>query len=700
MPARRYPLTIAAAVAAKSHATLLKSGVTSPTPWNQLLTAYSLSPLGLVAARQVFDQIPRPDAASWNSLLTAHVSAGAHSAAYRIFQAMHEQGLAANTFALGPTLRSAAAVGCPALGAQLHSLIVKAILADNVFAATALLHMYAKCGRKRDARRVFDGMPERNTVSWNALVAGYVESGKVAPAVRLFVEMEREGLLPDEATFAALLTAVDDSSHFLMHQLHGKIVKYGSALGLIVLNAAITAYSQCGALANSRRIFDEIGNRRDLISWNAMLGAYASHGMEHEAMGFFANMMRAGGVQPDMHSFTSIISACAEHRDQGGTVIHGLVIKNGFEGVTHVCNALIAMYTRFSENCMMEDAYKCFDSLLLKDTVSWNSMLTGYSQHGLSADALRFFRCVQSENIRTDEYAFSAALRSCSDLALLRLGRQIHGLVTHSGFASNNFVSSSLIFMYSKSGVLDDAMKSFEEADKSSSVPWNSMMFGYAQHGQAQAVRSLFNQMLELKVPLDHITFVGLITACSHAGLVDEGSEILNTMENRYGIPLRMEHYACGIDLYGRAGQLDKARELIDSMPFEPDAMVWMTLLGACRIHGDMELASDVASHLLEAEPRQHSTYVLLSSMYSGLGMWSDRAIVQKEMKNKGLSKVPGWSWIEVKNEVHSFNAEDGSHPRMDEIYEMLSLLLHNFPVQPVHQETTGAIDCCEQFAS
>ncbi|XBH60385.1 hypothetical protein VPH35_114993 [Triticum aestivum] len=646
MPARHH-LTIAAV--AKSHAKLLKSGATSATPWNQLLTADYLTPLGLVAARQVFDQIPRPDAASWNSLLTAYVSAGTHSAAYRIVQAMHARGLASSTFALGPALRSAAAMGCPALGAQLHSLIVKAGLANNVFAATALLHMYAKCGRTRDARRVFAGMPERNTVSWNALVASYVESGMVAPAVQLFVKMEREGLRPDEATFAALLTVVDESSCFLIHQLHGKIVKYGSALGLIVLNAAITAYSQCGALANSRRIFDEIGDRRDLISWNAMLATYASHGMEYEGMRFFASMMQASGVQPDMYSFTSIINACAEHRDHGGTVIHGLVIKKGFEGVTPVCNALIALYTRFSEDCMMEDAYN-------------QKILELMSMHSL-------LPCV---------------------LALLRLGRQIHGLVIRSGFASNNFVSSSLIFMYSKSGILDDAMKSFEEADKSSSVPWNSMMFGYAQHGHAQTVLSLFNEMLELKVPLDHITFVGLITACSHAGLVDEGSEILNTMESRYGIPLRMEHYACGIDLYGRAGQLDKAKELIDSMPFEPDAMVWMTLLGACRIHGNMELASDVASHLLEAEPRQHSTYVLLSSMYSGLGMWSDRAIVQKEMKNKGLSKVPGWSWIEVKNEVHSFNAEDGSHPRMDEIYEMLGLLLHNFPVQLPHQETTA----------
>lgn len=675
MRRHRHHLTL---VAAKSHAALIKSGISSPTPWNQLLTAYSASGSGLTSARRVFDEIPLPDAVSWNSLLAAHVAAGAHSDAWRLLRAMHARGFAASTFALGSALRSAAATRHPALGAQLQSFAVKSGLADDVIPASALLDVYVKCRRLSDARRLFDGMPERNTVSWNALIAGYVESGNLAQAMALFLEMEREGLAPDEATFATLLAAVEGPSWcFVMQELHGKIVKYGTSLGLVVSNAAITAYSQCGALADSRRIFDGIASR-DLISWNSMLGAYAYHGMDDEAMGLFVRMMRESGVRPDMYSFTSIISVYSEHGhdDHRGRGVHSLVIKIGLEGVTHVCNALIAMYTRFTENCMMKDAYKCFISLVMKDTVSWNSMLTGYSQHGLNADALRFFRCMRLVNVKTDEFAFSAALRSCSDFAMLHLGRQIHCLVIQSGFASNDFVSSSLIFMYSKSGMLGDARNSFEEADKRSSVPWNSMMFGYAQHGQAQAVTNVFNEMLGLKVPLDHVTFVGLITAYSHAGLVDEGSAILNTMETRYGIPLRMEHYACGVDLYGRAGQLDKAKELIESMPFQPDAMVWMTLLGSCKIYGNMKLASDVASRLLVAEPQQHSTYVLLSSMYSGLGMWSDRAALQKVMKNRGLSKVPGWSWIEVKNELHSFNAEDRSHPRMDEIYEMLRMLL------------------------
>ncbi|CAO2188811.1 unnamed protein product [Urochloa humidicola] len=265
----RHHLTVAAA---KSHAALLKSGISSPTPWNQLLTAYSGSGSGsgLAAARRVFDEIPRPDAVSWNSLLAAHVAAGAHPDAWRLLRSMHARGLAASTFALGSALRSAAAACRHTLGTQLQSFAVKSGLAD-VFAASALLDVYAKCGHLSDARRVFDGMPERNTVSWNALIAGYAESGNLEQAMALFLDMEREELIPDEATFAALLAAVEGSSWcFLMQELHGKIVKYGAALGLVVLNAAITAYSQCGALADSRRMFDRIGSR-DLISWNSTL---------------------------------------------------------------------------------------------------------------------------------------------------------------------------------------------------------------------------------------------------------------------------------------------------------------------------------------------------------------------------------------------------------------------------------------------
>ncbi|CAD6266765.1 unnamed protein product [Miscanthus lutarioriparius] len=287
---RRQHLALAAA--AKSHAALLKSGASSPTPWNQLLTAYSGSGSGLAAARRVFDEILRPDAASWNSLLAAHVAAGAHRDAWRLLRAMHARGSP-------PAPSPSAPPSAPRPPRDARSSAPSCSRSPS--------DVYAKCGRLSDARRVFDGMPVRNTVSWNALIAGYADSQKPAEAMDLFLEMQRVGLVPDDGTFAALLATIEGPRWFsLMQQLHGKIVKYGSALGLVVLNAAITAYSQCGALADSRKIFDGIESR-DLISWNSILGAYAYHGMNSEAMRFFVRMMRESGIQPDMYSFTSVV---------------------------------------------------------------------------------------------------------------------------------------------------------------------------------------------------------------------------------------------------------------------------------------------------------------------------------------------------------------------------------------------------------
>ncbi|XP_020098219.1 putative pentatricopeptide repeat-containing protein At3g25970 [Ananas comosus] len=678
--------------AAKTHARLIKSGAASDThAWNAVLTAYSRS-AGLARARDLFDEIPQRDSVSWNALIAAHASSPTSSSSssssssnalsWDLFRAMRALGLPFDHYTLGSVLKAVARSARLQFGRQLHSLVLKSGLDRNVFSASALVGMYAKCASLRDASRVFEAMPERNAVSWNALLAGYAEAGEVDAAFRLFGRMERASSVPDEATFASLLTLVDGIAyHRLMCQLHGKIVKYGQAKDSVVCNAAITAYSQCGLIGDSIKVFDKMEDNRDLITWNSMLAAYACHGLTDCAMELFVKMQEFG-INQDMYTFTSVISSCTDHGHHNqGRILHGLVTKRGLDGETPVFNALIAMYIRTSENGMMEDAVKCFDSMEFRDSVTWNSILTGLSQNGLSTEALRFFGHMRSVEFKIDHYAFSAVLRSCSDLAILQLGQQIHGLVLRTGFASNDFVASSLIFMYSKCGVIDDARSSFHESDKCSSVSWNSIIFGYAQHGQARIALDLFTKMQERKVPPDHITFVGLISACSHIGLVEEGFNFLKTMESKYGVAIRMEHYACGVDLFGRAGRLDEAKELIDSMPFKPDATVWMTLLGACRIHGNMELASEVAKHLLEAEPREHSTYVLLSCMYSGFGMWNDRALLQREMRNRGLSKVPGWSWIEVKSKVHSFNAEDRSHPQAEEIYEMIVMLIEEIEV-------------------
>lgn len=663
--------------AAKTHACLVKSGSLSDTlSWNRIVITYArLS--GVVDAQRVFDEIPQRDKVSWNSLIAGYVANGGYGGAWDIFKTMLGRGLEFDRYTLGSILKSVASSCQLDIGRQLHSFVVKVGLDRNVFVGSALVDMYAKCGMIEDAYLVFVIMPERNTVSWNAVITGYSKVGEFDIAFWLFGQMGKEGMMPDEGTFASILTLVDEASCYkLMTQLHAKILKCGPVMDCVVYNAVITAYSQCGSIDDSRKVFEEMGDARDLVTWNSLLAAYAFHGLTVHAIKIFVRMHKLR-IDQDMYTFTSVISACFEHgHGAQGMILHGLVIKKGLDCVVPVSNALIAMYIRSSDNYSMDDALKCFNSTELKDNVSWNSIMTGLSQNWFSEDALKFFGYMRSVCVVIDQFAFSATLRACSDLAVLQFGRGVHGLALKAGFIANDFVSSSLVYMYSKCGVIDDARRSFDETHKDSSVIWNSIIFGYATHGQGLIALDLFNRMQKLRVKPDHITFVGLLSACSHIGLVDEGSNILQSMDPVYGIPLRMEHYACGVDLFGRAGELDKAINLIKSMPFEPDAMVWMTLLGACRIHGNIELASHVAGQLLELEPGHHSTYVLLSHMYADLGMWDNGAMMQRVMKNRGLNKVPGWSWIEVNNKVHSFNADDRSHSQAKEIYETLGALM------------------------
>lgn len=594
---------------------------------------------------------------------------------------MKRLGFLFDGYTFGSMLKGIGVGGGLMYGEQVHSDIVKMGFDDNVYAASALLDMYAKCGRVEDAHKVFKYMHERNTVSWNALIAGYAEIGNLECCVEFLRCMEMESVSVNDATFAPLLTLLKDVGLYqLTRQLQGKIMKRGLEHENTVLNATITAYAECGCIEDAKRVFDCADGYRDLVTWNSMLASYSEHDLEECGFDLFLEMMRLG-LEMDAYTYSSIISSCSGDAQQGlGRSLHGLVIKRGLEQVTHISNVLMSMYLKFNGQSVA-DALEVFEHMHVKDFVSWNTILTGLSQGGLSENALRLFQQMHLDYLLIDHYAFAAVLRSCSDLATLQLGRQIHVLVVKSGFEVNEYVASALIFMYSKCGIIEDAQKSFDASHKDSSVTWNAIIFAYAQHGLGKVALDLFYLMTDRHVKLDHVTFVAALTACSHVGLVDDGLTFLRSMETEYGVPPRMENYACAIDLLGRAGRHMEAKELIEEMPFEPDVMVWKTLLGACRACGDIQLATQVAGHLLELDPGDHCTYVLLSDMYGHLSRWDEKASVKRLMKEKGVKKVPGWSWIELKNEVHAFNAEDHSHPNCREIYQALEELINEIRV-------------------
>ncbi|BAT90386.1 putative pentatricopeptide repeat-containing protein [Vigna angularis] len=641
---------------------------------NNLISSYAKC-TDITSAHQLFDGMPHRDTVSWNAIISAYANSGHLGTTWKIVSAMRWSALAFDSHTLGSILKGVALAGQLKLGQQMHSVMLKTGLVENMFSGSALLDMYAKCGRVDDAYIVFKNMPERNYVSWNTLVAGYSRVGDRDMAFWVLHCMELEGVEIDDGTVSPLLTLLDDAEFcWLTMQLYCKILKHGLESFNTVCNASITAFSECCSLQDAERVFDGALACRDVVTWNSMLAAYLMHEKEDFAFKVFVDMQNFG-FEPDAYTYTGSVSACsAQERKSNGKCVHGLVIKNGLEDSVPISNALIAMYIRFNDKGM-EDALRIFFSMNVKDGCTWNSILAGYVQGGLTEDALRLFLQMRYLVIEIDHYTFSAVIRSCSDLATLQLGQQVHVLALKVGLDTNNYVGSSFIFMYSKCGIIEDAKKSFEATSKDYAIVWNSIIFGYAQHGQGNLALDLFYLMNERKVKPDHITFVAVLTACSHNGLVEEGCNIIESMESDFGIPRRKEHYACAIDLYGRAGRLEKAKALVETMPFQADAMVLKTLLGACRFCGDIELASEVAKDLLELEPEDHCTYVILSEMYGRFKMWNEKASITRMMRERGVKKVPGWSWIEVKNKVHAFNAEDHSHPQCVEIYTQLQQL-------------------------
>ncbi|CAN1793938.1 Putative pentatricopeptide repeat-containing protein At3g25970 [Linum perenne] len=697
----RFPSAYALSRASINHCQAIKVGSLADIyAANNILNSYArCQTSGLGVAYKLFDEMPHRDSVTWNTMITGYVNSGNLEAAWDVQISKGRCGLYPDLYTFGSLLKGVAFAGRIESGQQLHCQIVKLGFDDSVYAGSALLDMYAKCERVDDALKVFEEMPQRNSVSWNALISGFVKVGDRDSAFWLFGCMEREGVSPDDGSLSPLLTLLDNEKFYSSTmQLHCKSIKHGVEFENTVFNATITAYSECGSLDCAKRLFDSAVVAQDLVTWNSMLAGYLAHNRVDDVFELFVEM-REVGFEPDIYTYTSILSACSGETIHLGKSLHGLIITKGLLHYVPICNALMAMYISCNDKKVMGDAMDVFQSMEFKDRVSWNSILTGFSQSSLSEDALKFFKHMRSSLVETDHYSFSAALRSCSDLATLQLGKQIHVLTVKSGLESNDFVASALIFMYSKCGMLEEARKSFNETEKGNAITWNSIIFAYAQHGQGNVALDLFSEMRETRVKLDHITFVAVLTACSHIGLVEQGRKFLKSMASEYGIPLRMEHYACAVDLFGRAGYLNEAKDLIESMPYKPDAMVLKTLLAACRACGNVELATQVASHLLELEPEEHCSYVILSNMYARLQRWDEKAGLTRLMKERKVKKVPGWSWIEVNNVVHSFIADDRSSPCFEEIYRRLDELMEEMKWLESTRTLGPPIDALDLYA-
>lgn len=510
-----------------------------------------------------------------------------------------------------------------------------------------------------DARNVFDKMPERNWVTWTAIIAVYSQKGYSNEALGVFREMQRAGRKPDQFTFGSVLRACSELAVVdTGEQVHAHVVKSGFEGDIYAGSALVDMYLKCGIMDDARKVFDRM-QKKDVVSWTALITGYSRNQFGLKALNAFCQM-QSTGVKGNEYTFASVIGVCSNLAalDQGKEV-HAHIIKNGFESEVCVGSVLIDMYGKCGH---MDDALKLFEKMSEKDMISWTAVIGGYAQNDFSEEAMKLFCQMLQTGMKANQFTFANVLMSCARLSVLEQGKQFHSHILKMNLESDVFVGSALVDMYAKCGSIGDARNVFDKVVAPNIVSWNSMISGYAQHGHSKEALALCAQMQEEGTKPDGITFIAVLSACSHVGKLDDGLRYFDLMSEQYGISPRMEHYACIVDLLGRAGKLDEAEMLINAMPSVPSSVVWQSLLGCCRIHNYTELGIWAAKSLIDLEPHNSATYVSLSNIYAAAGMWEEVETVRQLMKDRGLKKEPGHSWIEIKNKVHLFVAGDRSH--------------------------------------
>ncbi|KAE8820748.1 pentatricopeptide repeat-containing protein [Hordeum vulgare] len=540
----------------------------------------------------------------------------------------------------------------PSAAAQCHGMATKiGLAASNVFAGTALLAFYCRCRRLRDAQRLFDEMPERSGVTWSALVHGHARSSAPGLAVGAFGRMVRAGFPPTASAVSSALVAcgrMEDPGVGAM--LHAAGLKCGSICGSVVVGTALVdMYAKCRDVPAAQRVLEEM-EEKNVATFTALVGGFASAGRPREAM-VLVREMEQSGVAPNMMTYSSLLSSFASPQDlDHGRQAHCAVVKKGLEHNPYILSTLMTMYSRCGS---LEDFRKVQMAVSCQDQVSLNSVISGLSCLGRGDEAFHQFLEMRRHGADMDMFTFGSMLKAIGSSSSLLEGRQVHALILKTGYESDVNVQNGLISMYARRGEIGEARDVFASVEAPDLVSWNSLLTGYAQHGYGNEVVEVFEQMRRLNVQPDNTTFLLVLTACSHAGLVDTGLEYFHLMKtNGFLVGARLEHYACVVDLLGRAGHLQEAETLINDMPIEPSVSVYRALLSACQIHGNLEIAVRVSRRLIELYPHDSSAHVQLSKVLAGDGHWGDAAEVREAMVGKGIVKNPAWSCVEERVQV------------------------------------------------
>lgn len=634
----------------------------------------------LLYARKVFDETSQRerDQITWTTLIKAYLTSSNPLESLYLFKQLHsDSALVPDQFLLSLALKASAS--SPSLlttGESVHAHCVKCgELPSSVFVATALLDMYSRSDPSSPAKalHIFDEMPLKSVVSWTAAINALERAGRCHDAVRWLAAMRRANMNCDSHTYATVFKACANAGLISRgREVHSQTIKAGLDSTSFVANTLATMYSKCGDPAQALLVFERM-HIRDVVSWTSAISTYAQMGRQIDAVRAFITM-QGDGVWPNEHTYVEVVAACSGFNCFAlGEQLHARVTRLGFVAARAVANALVTFYSRTGR---LNSADMMFEEISSKDIVSWSSIISAYAQEGHAEESFLLFSQMRRAGIFATEFQLASLLSSCAAMAVLDAGRQVHALMIASGVESDPKISSALINMYSKCGMISEAHRVFDDLRPENVVSWTAMINGYAEHGHCDEAIRLFNSMMDAGLEPDRVAYIGVLTACSHAGLVDLGLEYFETMKEKHKMEPWKEHYGCIVDMFARAGRLREAEEVIEAMQEKADEVVWTAVLRACAVHGDTELGQRAAQRVLELDPECAGVHISLSNMYAAKGRWGDAALMRRALRAKGVRKEAGWSWIGVGDgSVSVFTAGDRSNAMKEDVYGMLELV-------------------------
>jgi pentatricopeptide repeat protein len=667
-----------AAAGRQLHQLLLKSGhvPSSLPPTNSVLLMYARgAPLHSRDAHLLFDEMPTRNSFSYNSLITALFKSGDLHGALRVFRSMPDR----NTFSWNAVITGLAAAG----DLDTASDLLDEMPVKDAVACHAVLHRYVRCGRVDEAFSLFKRSgpkcdAEMVSSPWNDPFVLTTVVG--ACADRMKYDFGRQA----HARMVVAKVEIDSVLGCSLIDMYCKCRDLDSARrvhdGLkhvdeFSLSALVHGYTSCGQLHEALGLFDMVESPK-IALWNSLIGGCVSAYDGDGAFVLFVRMLRSG-MLPNSSTYASVLNMCGFFGLlKPGQQMHGGSLKSGAVNDLIAASALIDFYSKcslwadacqaFSElrhhdtivlnsmitvysNCgRTDEARRVFYMIPSKSIISWNSMIVGFSQNGHALDAMKLFCEMHWLGLRLDKVAIASVLSASSSICSLSFGEQIFGLAITLGLQSDHIVASALIDLYCKCGNLANGCKIFDGIDNPDEVLWNSMLIGYASNGYGYGALELLKLMQSRGVKPSERTFVGVLSACCHSGLVEEGLKWFYRMKEDFGVSPSAEHYACVIDLLVRAGRLDEAVEFIENMPFKADAISWTSIIGGCKAQGNEALLHKVAKKLMETEVSPHSSlYVQLSSTLAAQGDWAKSAEIRSVMRDRRISKNAGYSWID-----------------------------------------------------